>query len=358
MAFIFSIKDSFRAMVEAATGGKNTVMYDDQGNPSIMVVIPKFNLSDVIAGAPATPHPAFTVNGVVKDAIYVSKFQNVVSGSRAYSLPMQDPANSLTFDSALTYCKNKGQGWHLMTNAEWAAIALWCKKNGYMPRGNNNFGSDVSASHEVGKQTFFDSGAGKTGRVATGSGPASWAHDNTNEGIFDLNGNVWGWVGGMRINGGEIQVIKDNDAAINTSDQTLNSALWQAILAADGTLVAPGTAGTLKYNMTNADGSGAPRIATAITGQSDGTKNGSVAFESMAVEAGITVPTIAKALALAPVDASHGGDVIYVNNNGERIPSRGGSWRYGSSAGVSGLNLYDPRSIVSPGIGFRSAFVL
>ena len=130
MAFVFSIKDTYRQAVEAATGGKNTVMYDDKGNPSVMVAIPRFNIGDVIAGGPATPHPAFIVNGVTKDVIYISKYQNIVHDSRAYSAAFQDPANSLNFDSALNYCKNKGAGWHLMTNAEWAAVALWCKQNG------------------------------------------------------------------------------------------------------------------------------------------------------------------------------------------------------------------------------------
>ena len=29
MAFIYSIKDTYRAAVEAATGGKNTVLYEE-----------------------------------------------------------------------------------------------------------------------------------------------------------------------------------------------------------------------------------------------------------------------------------------------------------------------------------------
>ena len=44
MAFVVSVKDSLRQSVEMATDGKNTVMYDDKGNPSVMVCIPKFNL--------------------------------------------------------------------------------------------------------------------------------------------------------------------------------------------------------------------------------------------------------------------------------------------------------------------------
>ena len=113
MAFVVSVKDSLRQSVEMATGGKNTVMYDDKGNPSIMVCIPRFNLSDVIDGAPNTPHPAFIVNGVVKSEIWISKYQNIVHDGRAYSLPFQDPRVNVTYDQAKQYCAAKGAGWHL-----------------------------------------------------------------------------------------------------------------------------------------------------------------------------------------------------------------------------------------------------
>ena len=73
MGFIYSEKETFRMAVEASTGGKNTVLYDDKGNPSIMVVIPKFKISDVIEGGANTTHPAFIVNGVEKDCIYLGK---------------------------------------------------------------------------------------------------------------------------------------------------------------------------------------------------------------------------------------------------------------------------------------------
>src|SRR5690606_12542231 len=123
MAFVFSIKDSYRQAVEAATGGRNTVMYDDRGYPSIMVAIPQFRLSDIFPEWPNVVHPAFIVNGVEKSEIWISKYQNVVYDGRAYSLPGQDPRTSITFDAARAACFAKGPGWHLMTNAEWAAVA-------------------------------------------------------------------------------------------------------------------------------------------------------------------------------------------------------------------------------------------
>ncbi|WP_027625518.1 SUMF1/EgtB/PvdO family nonheme iron enzyme [Clostridium lundense] len=376
MAFIYSIKDTYRAAVEAATGGKNTVIYDDKGNPSIMVVIPKFYLDEVITGAPHTVHPAFIVNGVEKSAIYIGKYQACVTDGRAYSLPGQDPAAYVNFDQALSYCYAKGQGWHLMSNAEWAAIALWCKKNNKMPRGNNYAGCDVDAQYEKGvekydwiltynwngKSTKQDAaGYHHTGRVATGSGPASWSHDGTSDGIYDLNGNVWEWNSGMRLKNGEIQIIPDNNAAILNSDHSDASTLWKAILAADGSLVAPGTAGTLKFDYTSSPtaGTGNFQISDTITNaQPDDTAYGYKTFETLAAKSGLTIPMIMKSLALYPLDASCGGDGLWMRNNGERLPFRGGSFNNSGAAGAFALNLSFTRSHSNFFNGFRAAYVL
>ena len=359
--------DDLKLSVEALSGGKNTVLFDDKGMPSTMVRIPRFQISDAIAGGPSTTHPAFIVGGVEKNEIYVSKYQNIVINDRAYSLPLKDPAASISFDTAKARCEAKGQGWHLMTNAEWAALALWCKKNGFMPRGNNNYGADHGAAHERGVQT--SSSSGQTNRVATGSGPAAWAHDNTNGGIFDLNGNVSEWVGGLRLADGEIQVIPDNDAA-QAIDQGAASTLWKAMLQ-DGSLVTPGTAGTLKIDNTTAGNStttsndvgGDPRINTVVEnrmyipgGQVDYGYS-QVAFEALTAASGVTVPTLLRALGLFPLDSSHGGDIYLIRNYGERLPLRGGHWNYGSSAGVFPLHLNGARSYTGTIIGFRAAFV-
>ena len=145
-----------------------------------------------------------------------------------------------------------------------------------------------------------------------------------------------------------------NNAAKNTADLTAGSAEWKAILP-DGTLVAPGTAGTLKIDIV----SGVPKISTTVKTTTSGDQWPSTPFKDLAVESGITIPDILKALAVFPSDSSdHGGDRLWARNDGEKCFYRGGDWNDASDAGVFYLNGYDPRSDSSGGIGFRPAYIL
>ncbi|HAY23407.1 MAG TPA: hypothetical protein DCY27_14860 [Desulfobacterales bacterium] len=365
MPIIF-VKDNLRTRVEAATGGEVTVLYDDKGYPSCMNVIPKFMCEDIDASLGAGVHPAFVVDGVEKAEIFVGQYQAIVKDSRAVCLPGVDPATSMNFDNALLYCKNKGQGWHLMSNAEWAALAFWCWKNSFQPRGNTNYGRSYATTYETGRRVDGAAPGVTTGtpRTYTGSGPAAWRHDNSWTGIADLVGNVWEWVGGLRLNAGEIQILQDNNAADNTKDQSAASALWKAILASDGSLVNPGTAGTCKYDSVNAGTTGnvgAPQLDDVID-NSNAPASGDdgytyVAFQSLAADAGITAPALLKRLLLFPHASSGLNGALHVRNYEERLPVRGGGWGVGANAGLFHLNLNDVRSNADTFIGFRPAFV-
>ncbi len=233
-----------------------------------------------------------------------------------------------------------------MTNAEWAAIALWCLKNGYMPRGNNNYGADHSAAHERGVATLIGSD-GRTNRVATGSGPVTWAHNGDSSGIYDLNGNVSEWVGGFRLNAGEIQVIPNNDAAVTGTNQTSTSPLWKGITKT-GNLVAPGSSGSLKFD-------NPLKLVETITGTPGAASS---VFQNLTKSDTIeTIPEILKALGLYPAGADLGGDQIYIDSTSERLAYRGGSWTNTTFAGVFCLSANYPRSGSSTFIGFRAAFV-
>ncbi len=343
--------DQMAAAVSELSGGKNVVLLDDLELPSIYVRIPKGKNSELVTGLTENAHLAFNVNSVEKAAFYYSKYQNIIERGRAYSLAHRDPKTYVTFDAARQACEAKGAGFHLSTLAEWSYIALWCRKNGTMPRGNNNYGKDISYAHEKGEQASTDNG--KTGRIFTGSGPATWNHNWQTDGICDLNGNVWEWNAGMRLVDGEIQIIPYNNAAMGSEcDMSATSTLWKAI-AADGSLVEPGTTGTLKWDVV----SGQIQLTNGTVTPTD--KGNWLPYSSMTLASGLTAPEIAKMLLLYPDEpgGDYGGDYHGVNTFGERLPLCGGNWSRGAYAGVFSVSLSSPRSYSFSYLGFRSAFV-
>lgn len=339
----------------------NDILYDDKGLPSIMVRIPKFKISDVITGGADSVHPAFIVNGVEVDEIYISKYQNVVNNSRAYSLPCEDPKANINLDQAINYCAAKGEGWHLMTRAEWAAIALWCKKNGKLPYGNNNYGKDTRENSYKAIPSMARDGEGRIQRVATGSGPVTWSHDGTLEGIWDLNGNVWEWMGGLRAVYGEVQVLVNNNAADSDNSQSASSAQWMAIDATTGNYITPNGNGTTANSVKLDYISSKWTYSTTITSSVDSTSRNCL-FVNVTCDATISAAAqaVLKALALMPDDTAfdYEGDYFYFNNGAaERSFCSGGDWNYGTYAGLFTLSGYYPRSNAYATVGFRSAFV-
>ena len=344
-----------------ATCPGNDILLDDKGLPSVMVRIPKFKISDVITGGSDSTHPAFLVNGIEVSEIYISKYQNVVHNGRAYSLPGEDPANSLTWDTARAACEAKGPGWHMMTKPEYAAIALWCKKNGFLPYGNNNYGKDSRETLAVAIPAAFSTDTPpKTTRVLTGTGPVTWSHNKAIDGIWDINGNVSEWTGGIRTVYGELQLLANNNAADSNNPQSADAATWKAIDATTGNFVDPNgsgtTTGTVKVDKVN----NKPQYRTVVETQSD-------SFNSVIsdVTCDATIEDAAKAVLIAyglladDSGFNYEGDALYFNNvAAERLFYSGGNYYSTTSAGVfyaDGSSSSRPR--VSTNIGFRSAYV-
>ena len=349
MTTIF-IKDDLRASVEAATGGLVTVLYTAAGHPSFMNVIPKFNKQDIDASLGTGVHEAFIVNGVEKSELFIGQHLGIQKDGNLLSIPGVSPTTGANFDTFRGWAAANGPGWHMMTSVEWVAIALWCWKNGTLPRGNNDWGRDATSPWETAARVDGGAIGNNTGiaKSFTGSGPASWRHNGQPSGIADLNGNLWDWVAGMRLQDGEIQVIQNNDAADNTKDLSAGSALWKAIDGSTGALVPPGSANAVKY---------------AESGTADYTlvRASGASFEGMTNPGGTPVGATAlarlKSLGLYPVAASGLGGGIWHDVTGERLPTVGGSYHDGAAAGVFARYLKHPRTFLSGDLGARPAYV-
>ena len=329
------------------------------GLPSFMVRIPKMTYAELGLGDSTDVFPAFIVNGSEVSEIYISKYQNCVYNGRAYSLPARAPQSNITFDTAISRCTAKGAGWHLMTRMEWALLALWCKKNGTMPKGNNNYGKDTSETIYSAIPCAFDTG--KRTKVLTGTGPLSWSHDGTLCGIWDLNGNVNEWVGGMRLVYGELQVMVNNNASDSAHLQTADSEEWKAVDASTGAFVTPNGSGTTVGSVKLDYVSNHFQFDTTISNQSDTSR--SCSFEAITCSENISdaAKLVLQALAVFKNDDTAGaylGDYFYANNGAaERSFCCGGTCAYGATAGVFSAFGYSARSSSYGLIGFRSAFV-
>ena len=293
--------DPLRAAIEARTGGRMTVVYSNAGAPSIFHVVPRMTYSDLgfddeLGSGNLT---AFEVGGTEKSEILVAAYQAYVHDGEALSLPGRQPATNIDWDDSKAACE--ASGFHLMTVHEWAAIALWCKANSYEPTGNTDEGKSHDKPWQRGIATSQDSGR----QILTGTGPAEWRHDGTWDGISDLVGNVWEWLWGAKIQDGRIHAVADNDTSVGESD-------WQDT-GVDITDAEPWTSSSVEGSQLT------DRILFTYPG---------IDLEGR----------------------------LYVDDEGERFPRRGGSRRDGSDAGLAALALTGSRSSAGVLVGFRAAF--
>ena len=305
---------------------RNEVIFDSKGIPDIMVVFTPDEL-----GLPAE------IRGKAVKEYAISKYPNTLIGGVPHSMPYQQPAVNINHDEAIRLCESKGPGWHLLTNDEWAALTHQSRKNGTLPRGNTDCGKSHSHPEETGTTYKDNSGSSKT---LTGSGPVTWNHDHTAEGVADMCGNVWEHVGGIRFIDGKVQVIPGNEAAAG-ADQSRDSKEWKAIYTADGDPV--------YYNVEDGEIKLQP-IAP------EGKDYDGVQFTDLNTSA-LEVPEKLIELGLYPAPGYEGTDYFWLDTDGERIVIRGGRWASGAYAGVFFFVGTDSRADVGWDVGFRSALI-
>ena len=321
------ILDMARQDLERATGGRQTIIYDAAGNANAMFVLPRFTYADLgmTADMGTGDVTAFDVGtGSIKGEIFIGAY--LASGSGAVSAPRQDPRTSLGHTATRNACSAKGAGWHLMTAHEWAAIVLWCMANGYEPIGNTNWGRSHAKTWMVGDRAD-NRAPGDTagvGRTQTGSMGSEATHTRTLGGIADLVGNVWEWQDGLLLQGGQIKASTHNTQP--EADWALQAAFFDA----------PSFAPVLSNAIT--------RVASV-----------NAEWKSVTKSASYVSNPLLKRLLIEPASALPSGR-IFTNNEGERLPFRGGSWSVGADAGLAALGLAGSRAFTAAYVGFRPAF--
>lgn len=323
-------QDIVKPVIPAPVDGvkeETVVIYDNAGIPSIMRKFSRVTNAELFGGTDK-PHPAFVIGGEVYDEIYISVYPNCEINGKPYSLPFQKLWTNITNDDAAKACFSKGEGWHLMTAAEWGLIANISLKNGTLPHGNTNCGKYHADESEKG--VVYDNY-----RTLAGSGPATWTHNHKPDGVHDLCGNVWEMVRGLRIKDGMLQASKNNDAAMDI-DLSETSGDWLPIV--DG-----------ECNAIYASVSGGDITLTTyedISQDYDGCEWGDVNMDCESEQL--------KELALY---SGENNAYLYIDStDGEYFPFRGGNWYHGPYAGVFYTYLSNSRASSGTGLGFRSAY--
>lgn len=355
------IKDILRSKVEAESQGRCTVLYTASGQPCYMHVIQRFMLHEVSSGLGDVVHPAFIVDGQYKDAFFYGCYPGSLSNGELVSQPGVVPASWLDLAAFRQAAARNGSGWHISTNAEWAALMFLCRHHCWPECGNTDYGRSHDYPSLQGRRLDGAKAGNKGGAPTTfnSSGPEAWYHDGNRYGIGDLCGNLWEWQHGLKLVAGEIQILQDNDAAMACNKEEH----WRAIDLTTGSLVLPGSNGSAKFDAlspTRNGNAGAPLISDHIRHfNGDPDDNGyppglmDDMFDSIYMANGSSVPDILKILGIVPHYRCEDGDQVYLRNYGERFLMRGGAWYSGVAAGLRTLCLSHGASHVSATVGAR-----
>ena len=301
------------------------VIYDANGLPNMMLKL------ENTAPTKDQADPVFIVKGVEYDSVYLSRFLNSAVKNQVVSLPLRDPLTYINMDDAIARIRQKGEGWHLLTNCEWQYIKDTTRPGTH---GNTSYGHYHTDESEEGMRSEY-------GRTETGSGPAAWFHNgNTETGIADTIGNVWKIVSGIRLKSGKLEYMPNNDAAAPDADLSEDSKEFLEVLAnGRPVMIGPGEDGDMMIT----------------TGEVEGYD--AVEREEVSVSLD-EVPQILEDLGIIVNDENASKEWFAADAElDEAICFVGASYLNSSNSGPSALNLNNPRSNVSPSLGFFSALL-
>lgn len=347
-------REAYTKTIEAASAGRNSVFWDNQGNPNVMVWINKFNCEDINQAIldkwgvdcqlGTGTHPAFIKQGQEMRGFWYGKYQASESLAGGCSvIEGATPLVNINFDDAKALCQSKGENWHMASNSEWAAVAYLSLAHGQTLRGNTDRGRAHDAKNESGRRVdnLAPGDSSSAGFTGTGTGPNTWSHDGTAFGVFDLVGNVWEWVDQLKMQDGQIICPDENNDEISEYAWQRHNVYYDVDNPTDRNI-------TLNNELVNILGE---------VGQSHNLGFSSInPFNAVLKSPSYTGNELMRQLALeCPTDLLGLTGKLFTRNFGERLPFRGGAYFMGDSAGLAAMNLHYNRTSELGVVGFRPA---
>ncbi|MDN3403758.1 SUMF1/EgtB/PvdO family nonheme iron enzyme [Pseudoalteromonas sp. APC 3218] len=347
-------REAYTKTIEAASAGRNSVFWDNQGNPNVMVWINKFNCEDinqvildkwgVDCQLGTGTHPAFIKQGQEMRGFWYGKYQASESLAGGCSVVEgATPLVNINFDDAKALCQSKGENWHMASNSEWAAVAYLSLAHGQTLRGNTDRGRAHDAKNESGRRVdnLAPGDSSSAGFTGTGTGPNTWSHDGTAFGVFDLVGNVWEWVDQLKMQDGQIICPDENNDEISEYAWQRHDVYYDVDNPTDRNI-------TLNNELVNILGD---------VGQNHNLGFSAISpFNAVLKSPSYTGNELMRQLALeCPTDLLALTGKLFTRNFGERLPFRGGAFFMGESAGLAAMNLHYNRTSELSSVGFRPA---
>ena len=335
----------------------NEILYDDKNMPSISGQNPETDICPARHGRIHCCPPAFIVNGQEVDAIWISKYQNIVRAGERILCQTRIRTNSLNLETTMGYCTAKGAGCASHDTYRWGLLIQWCEKRIHRRR-NNNYGKHGNKKLTTRLYLLISAEARPAALLLV----LDHYHGTMITHLQGLQTSAVtyrsGWAVFVLFTG--LQILANNNGADSSHSQLASGLEWKAIKADDGSLITPDgtgtTAGSVKMDYISSKLTYSTSITDAARGEHSCTFGNITCDATISDAAKLLLQSIGM-LAYNPsgLCASH---MCYFNNNeAERSFYSGGGWDY-SSVGVASFNGGNPRSSAYASIGFRSAFVV